>query len=217
MRNHKILSILIIIGLILGVVGYKFYEREHDQYVAKDVYAQMVQIDKHLDALKESALELHHEQDINTQIINHFNDINKDNLLEQKDSFITAVKQLTYDSTSESKLITLMKVSTPPTFKNDRRKLKEVLRELKYNHNQRVKSFNDQITQITNQVKDITSEVSSIDSDHLQRLELARLKFISNKLSQTVTELSGSLWDKLLDEVIERDHIADKDTNGNDE
>lgn len=216
MRNHKILSILIIIVLILGIVGYKFYEREHDQHVAKDVYAQMVQIDKHLDALKESALELHHEQDINTQIINRFNGINKDNLLEQKDSFITAVKQLTYDNVSESKIITIMTSATPQTFKNDRRKLKEVLRELKYNHNQHVKLFNDQITQITNQVKDITSEVSSIDSDHLQRLELARLKFISNKLSQTVTELSGSLWDKLLDEVIERDHIADKDTDGND-
>lgn len=216
MRNHKILSILIIVALILGVVAYKFYEREHDQYIANNVYQKMVQIDKHLDALKESALELHHEQDINSQVINGFNVINKDNLLDERGVFITTVKQLTYDKVSESKILAIMTKTTPQTFKMDRHNLKEALREMKYNHNQRVKEFDSQITQITAQVKDLSSDISSIDSDHLQRLEVARLKFISSKLSQTVTELTGSFWDKLLDEVVERDHIADKDTNGND-
>lgn len=212
----KLAPLIVIAVLILSAVTYHFYNKERDQHIANRIYEQMIVIDNRLDLLKESAEELHKQQDMNTQVIHGFNDLTKENFDEQKSGFADLVKQLTYDEKVESQLLKSISQTNSKNFKVNRKILKDDLQLLKYDYAQNVSNFNKQIADITAQVKDLNAQIATINSDNIQRLELARLKFISNKLSKTMTELTGSFWDKILDDVVEKDRISDKDSDGND-
>ncbi|MDD3265995.1 MAG: hypothetical protein PHC75_02295 [Burkholderiales bacterium] len=206
--------LFIIIAVFLYTV-YFYANRMYDRHIGNNAYNQMIVMDQELTKLQQETNELHHEKSTNTAIIQEFNTLNKTNFDSRKVNFSKLISQLNYESEIESSLMAITMSTNNANFKSNRDKLKIQLRLLKYNYNKKVAVFNSKIDSITNEVKDLTADVSKIGSDSLQNLELARLKFISHKISRTVVDLNGSLVDKIIDDVIEKDRISDKDSDGN--
>lgn len=211
----KLKPFLFVITVVFLYLVYFYANRMYDRHVANDAYNKMIIIDKELTILQKETNELHYEKATNTAIIQEFNTLNKTNFDSRKDKFTKLISKATYDLEIESSLIAMVTSTNNANFKNNRDKLKVQLRLLKFNYNKKVSVFNSKIDDITGKVKDLTAEVSNISSDSLQNLEVARLKFISHKISQTVVDLNGSLVDKILDDIVEKDHISDKASDGN--
>lgn len=209
----KIKPLIVIITVIILYVAYFYANRMYDRHIANTAYDRMVIMDKELTHLQQETNELHHEKDINTAIIQEFNTLNNTNFNDKKSTFNNLIIQATYESDVESSLLTIVSATNNANFKKNRNSIKVQLRMLKYNYNKKVTEFNSKIDNMTDEVKDLTVQVGKISSDNLQHLELARLKFISHKIAQTVVDLNGSLVDKIIDEVVEKDHISDKSDN----
>lgn len=211
----KKIILSIIVSVLAIVVGYHYYNKIHDQRTADKVYQQMLVIDSSLDQLKESATTLHQWKSVNAQVIHGFNNLNVANFDEQKSGFLELINQLKFDNQVESQLLAITRQTTAKNFKLQRKLIKSKLQALKYDYNQHVDGFNKQISDLTSQVQTLKTAIATITSDNLQDLELARLKFISHKMSHTVTELNGSFIDSILEDVVEKDHISDTDSDGN--
>ena len=103
----------------------------------------------------------------------------------------------------------------PPTYKLNHKLIKIEVKKLREHYNQRVMSFTQQIKDLTQEVQDINSKIASLDSESMRGLETARLKFLSEKISETVADLKGSLIDEIIDDILKQDGIDDKDVDGN--
>lgn len=212
MKKRIFLAVLV---ALIGFVAYHYYVKIRDRHIADEVYQQMIVIDGKLDQLKVLANKLHHQKDVNSEVIHGFNELTKDNILEQRSGFIDLVKQIDYDNTVESEILALMESTTDAkSFKNNRKLIKTQLRLLKFDYGKKQEDFNQQISDISGQIKELTGQIQRIDSENLQSLETARLKFISKKLSKTIIELNGSFVDRIIDDVVEKDKISDKDSDG---
>lgn len=206
---------LVIFVALVGFVAYHYYVKIRDRHIADEVYQHMIVIDGKLDQLKATANQLHHQKDVNSEVIHGFNELTKDNILEQKTGFIDLVKQIDYNNTVESEILALVEsTNNAKSFKDNRKLIKTQLRLLKVDYGKKQDEFNQQITDLTKQIKELTGQIQRIDSENLQSLETARLKFISKKLSKTMIELNGSFVDRIIDDVVEKDKISDKDSDG---
>lgn len=211
---RKFHPILVTICAALIFLAYHFYQHEHDSYIANHAYEEMVSLDKELNQLQQKANDLHKIKDANTQIINSFNSLTKENFDDDKTNFIALVKQAKYDIKTESALLNIINSTDSNTFKTNRHIIRQQLRVLKYDYAKGVDDFDNEIGDITKKVKDLNDNISNIDSSNVQDLELARLRFISHKLAATITDLNGSFVDRILDDVVEKDKISDKDNDG---
>lgn len=211
MRHMKRLSpLIVILAVCVLYAGYFYINRIHDRYIADEVYSKMVIMDNELTELQQEAKSLHVEKDTNTEVIQMFNTLDKNNFTSRKKYFINAIHQISYDKQVESGLLDIVNSTDDKSFKHNHAKIKAQLRWLKYNHDKKIVDFNNKIENITNEVKDLTVQVGKINSENLQDLELAKLGYISRKISKTIVELNGSFIDKIIDEVIEKDRISDK-------
>lgn len=202
------LGLLIVLFGIAIFSAYYYYSMEHDKQLANQVYDQMLTVDSQLDTLKESAQIIIAHKTLNDQIISTVKQITPDNYLANQSQLGSLVNQIDYNPVTKAKFesaITLLNsVSTnPKEIKRNLKLLNIAARELKYQHNQEVTAFNQQIAAITSQVGEIKTEISHIHGDKLQKLELAKLNFISKKLKETAHSLAAAFYTSLVDDVLD--------------
>jgi hypothetical protein len=201
-------GLLVVLLLIAAFGVYYYYSGQQDKRLADQVYNQMLTIDGQLDSLKESAQIIIAHKTLNDQIINIVKQIAPDTYMAYQGQLSSLVSQIDYNPVTRAKFesaITLLNsVSTnPKQIKRNRKLLNVAARELKYQHNQEVTAFNQQIASITSQVSDIRTEISHIHGDKLQKLELAKLNFISKKLKETAHSLASAFYASLVDDVLD--------------
>ena len=211
----KITPIRIILFLIFIFGVYKLLIYQYDEHVAKSIYTQMEQIDKQLDVLQTNALQLRAEKESNVDVIQKFNVLTQSNITQLKPGFIHLIENVDYDKNVEPNLLALVESTTTATYKLNHKLIKIEVKKLREHYNQRVMSFTQQIKDLTQEVQDINSKIASLDSESMRGLETARLKFLSEKISETVADLKGSLIDEIIDDILKQDGIDDKDVDGN--
>lgn len=200
---------LLIVLLFIAAFGvYYYYSGQQDKRLADQVYNQMLTIDGQLDSLKESAQIIISHKSLDDQIISTVKQIAPDTYIANEGQLTSLVSQIDYNPVTKAKFesaITLLNSvsSNPKEIKRNLKLLSIAARELKYQHNQEVTAFNQQITSITSQVNDIKTAISHIHGDKLQKLELAKLSFISKKLGETAHSLSSAFYKSLIGDVID--------------
>lgn len=209
MKKFTPIKIVIIIMLVFG--SYKFVSHIYERHVANQMYSQMEQIDGTLDNLQKQAIQLRAEKESNIEIMQAFNALTDKNYDIAKAGFIKLIYNINYDNQVESPLLQLATNTTSATFKLHRNQIKEQVKQLRANYNQKIIDFTEQIKNLTNEVQQLNDKTSSLSSGDLRDLEAARLKFLSEKISATVTDLKGSFLEELLDDVIKRDTINEQE------
>ena len=200
---------LLIVLLFIAAFGvYYYYSGQQDKRLADQVYNQMLTIDGQLDSLKESAQTIIAHKSLDDQIISTVKQIAPDTYMVNQGQLSSLVSQIDYNPVTkakfESAITFLNSVSNnPKELKRNLKLLKIAARELKYQHNQEVTAFNQQIASITSQVNNIKTEISHIHGDRLQKLELAKLSFISKKLGETAHSLSSAFYKNLIGDIID--------------
>lgn len=192
-------------------ISYKAMRHEYDDFIAKQIYSQMEKIDNKLDQLQTVAFTLKAEKESNIEVIHKFNELNKDNFAGLIPDFERKVQLLNYESSIQSQLLKIAESATKENYRQNRYEMKMLIKQVKVDYNQKIINFTDEISQLTLEVTDLNNSISSIHSERLRELEIARLKFLSDKISQTVTDLKGSFLEEVFDNVMSNDAIKEDD------
>lgn len=201
-----LLVVLVIVVFLYG--AYYYYTSKEDKTLADQVYNQLLVIDGQLDNLNLTAESISSQKKLNDQIVTEVNQITPNNFSSEKPNLEQLINQINYNPQTAQKFesaITLLGSfnNNPKELKRNLKLLKLAVRELKYQHNQEITRFNQQISVITTQIASIKDEISHIHTDRLQELELAKLKYISKKLSETAHSLQAAFYTNLVDDVLD--------------
>ncbi len=214
MKNITLLRVIIFLLIVFGL--YKILIHEYDEYMAKKIYTQMEQIDSKLNTLQSNAFVLRAEKESNVELIHQFNQFTVTNFVDIKPVFEDKAHDLAYESVISLQLITIAESTSKVNYKTNHNEMKRLLKQVKANYNQKIIDFTDQIGQLTQEVKELNQNISVINSDSLRELEVARLKFLSKKISETVVDLKGSVMEEVFDNVMENDVIKNDDSESAD-
>ncbi len=198
----KSLYIAIVVLIILFIADF-IYGRYNDKLIANRVYDQLVTIDRQLDNLQDSAQQIVAQKNTNSQIIDVVKGLTKDNFVDNKQTLLISVAKLDYNPAVKAKLESEIAAANKTNVKLQLKQINMTLRELKYQHNLEVKAFNSQIEQVTSQVASVKTEIMKIHGENMQRLELAKLDFITRKLTKTAHEIHQAFYTSLIDEVLD--------------
>jgi hypothetical protein len=195
-KSNPLKIITLIVALI---VVYLVYSHEHSKKVAQQVYQEMVVMDQQLDQLQESANMISSQKSSNDKLIGALKALTKDNFMASKADVIQLVKQLDYAPQIESSLLNSLNAASPSNYALQSKNITAQIRLLKYQHDLSITQFNQQISTLSTQVTTIKNQINSISNDSLHDLELAKLQFISHKLTKTMHLLKESLLQEVLD------------------
>ena len=159
----------------------------------------MVVMDQQLDQLQESANMISSQKSSNDKLIGALKALTKDNFMASKADVIQLVKQLDYAPQIESSLLNSLNAASPSNYALQSKNITAQIRLLKYQHDLSITQFNQQISTLSTQVTTIKNQINSISNDSLHDLELAKLQFISHKLTKTMHLLKESLLQEVLD------------------
>ena len=193
------------IALLLVCLGVAYYQHSysHDKTQSAQIYQQLLVIDKQLDSLQESAALINHQKQVNLQIFSIAKNISKDTFMANKDALLTAVANATFIPLFQSKIESEIQATTNANLKLQLHLIKNTLHELKYSQNQQIEQFNQQIAQINSQLIQINQEIMQIKNTNLHDLELAKLKYISHKLSITAEQLNAAFYKQVVDDILD--------------